>query len=87
MALTKNLTFNGLDVPAAYIRATMFQVLPPKNSRVEFQVSFYASPEFAPLYATGYTCEFDLLSESENIAQQAYAYLKTLPEFADSTDC
>lgn len=87
MALTKDIEFNGLAVPRAYIRASMFQVLPPSNSKLEFQVTYHAGPGFAPLYAQGFSCGYDLLSESENIAQQAYGHLKSLPEFEGAEDC
>lgn len=31
--------------------------------------------------------KFSPLLDSENFIKQAYSYIKTLPEFADATDC
>lgn len=87
MALKKNIIFNDIPVTDAYIRASMYQVLPPGNSRMTFTVSVMAGPTSAPVKASEFSCDFDLFNSNFNIAEQAYEYLKTLPEFADATDC
>jgi len=85
MALKKTITtISGLTVVDAYI-----QVQGPKlisKNAVEFEAVCYVSDQHnVSFYTTRHTGPYEL-NESNPFAQ-AYAYLKTLPEFVDAIDC
>jgi len=83
MALKKNEpTQFGFDVPNAYQRVENVKV---KKTSMEFQVFVYSDVTKNAFNYKSYACEYDLAGA--NPIAQAYAHLKTLPEFAGSVDC
>ena len=82
MALTSDYSFNGITVSQAYVKVQ--SVLGDKNN-VAVEVAFFADSTQQPFTNKRYEFTPDL--DGSNFIQQAYEYLKTLPEFADATDC
>ena len=87
MALSKNLTLvNNFGEESifqnAYIRVT--QVMGTKRS-CNAVVHFCKSSEGQLLQSNEYAFNVDL--NGGNFIQQAYAHLKSLPEFAGAVDC
>ncbi|MBC8642139.1 hypothetical protein IAG25_35630 [Caballeronia sp. EK] len=91
MALKKSATYKTLEIPAAYYRVVLPQIELSGNS-MSFGVWMYPSQDAA-------ADSNNMLSDaavsyngvSFNVAgadpfTQAYAYLKTLPEFEDAVD-
>lgn len=101
MALKATITINymGQDVVFndAYIRVyqveankphtpSEVQPQPPANSRAT--VMFYTDDTAAKqIKVWHYMFNADLSASAKNPWEQTYDYLKTLPEFADATDC
>lgn len=85
MALQKTIQSNfGLEIPNAYNRIGRIQIV--NKAEMTFVVSAFINSEAdVPVEATSHTCAY-VLSGNNPIAQ-AYAHLKTLPEFAGATDC
>ena len=68
------------------IASSEMQPTPPKASRAT--VMFYTDETCAnQIKVWHYTLDFDFSAQAKNAWEQAYVYLKTLPEFADATDC
>ena len=68
------------------IAPSEIQQQPPANSRIT--VMFYSDDSaIKQLKVWHYMFDIDLSANAANPWQQAYEYLKTLPEFADATDC
>jgi hypothetical protein len=90
MALRKNIEFtpNGFDSAAilnnAYIKV---DTVSGNKSTLEVTVITYVekNDEKSPVQATKY--KFVPSMDNKNFIAQAYAHLKTLPEFAGATDC
>ena len=86
MALTKNTNFKGVTIPDAYIRVNSFS---GSKTHIAFNVGFYGwadkHGEREMFDQQAYQCAYDL--NGPNAVQQAYAHLKTLPEFAGAQDC
>lgn len=82
MALTSNYLFNGITVSQAYVKVK--SIVGDKNV-VGVDVAFSADSTEQPFTYKGYEFTPDL--NGPNFIQQAYEYLKTLPEFADAVDC
>lgn len=84
MALKKSvLTVYGIQVKNAYHRVEGL-VLENKNE-IKFNVRASVSgiePHFSD---NVYYCKYNL--EGKNPFEQAYEYLKSLPDFADAVDC
>lgn len=83
MALLIDFAFRGLSVPQAYVRVVSPTISVDKAS-IDFGVQYRVSPEAELLDAATYSSPYEL--QGENPIRQAYAYLKTLPEFADAVD-
>ncbi|MNK92404.1 hypothetical protein D3C87_1125280 [compost metagenome] len=84
MAISITVNFKGIVVNNAYVRVVM-PTISPGNTRFEFVAHVMVSPETDSFKATAYEAPYDL--EGANPVEQAYAYLKTLPEFEGYTDC
>lgn len=84
MAIKNTITFKGLIVNRAYIRVLM-PTISPGNTRFEFLTHTMVSSESEALTATGYEAPYSLVGS--NPVEQAYEYLKTLPEFEGCIDC
>ena len=88
MALSKNIQFTahgGFIIAAnnAYIRVD--QISGGKNE-VSCSVNFYKSSDEQTSFK-GDIYKFKPELNGSNFIAQAYAHLKTLPEFAGATDC
>jgi hypothetical protein len=84
MALQKTTTtLQGFTATEAYHRVEGI-VLTQKN-KITFQVRSYKEVDLPFFSDVSHTTTFDL--EGPNPIKQAYLYLKTIPEFADATDC
>jgi hypothetical protein len=85
MALKQKIsTASGIEVDDAYHRVE--QVTLVNKSAITFSASAYKNNEIKVCITNNfYSCEYDLAGS--NPIAQAYAYLKTLPEFAGAVDC
>ena len=93
MAIQADITFNGLPVPNAYVRATRFIFTSKTNCRAYIEV--YVSEEMANTASTGHLVasgipdlvDFKYDYDSDlSLHAQAYNAAKLLPEFADAID-
>jgi len=90
MALLHNLQIEigskQISFDNAYIRVIEYEGY--KSNMVwnmRFLVSWSESASGSKLKQVAYKCPVNL--DGENPMRQAYLYLKTLPEFAEATDC
>lgn len=84
MALNKTTTSSqGFEAVNAYHRVQGLCLV--TNQNITFQVYAYKDVTFPAFAADNYSCAYDITGE--NPIKQAYEYLKTLPEFANATDC
>jgi hypothetical protein len=85
MALQLNTltTEYGIEINDVYVRVESVS-LPNKKSLV-FTTCFYAKQNFPPISSQQYSCLH--VPDGDGVIKQAYLYLKTLPEFANSIDC
>lgn len=83
MALSKNINYKGIDVSNAYIKVWRID---GDKTTLKCGVGYYASSSSHDLFKSE-TYEFSYNINGENPIQQAYEYLKTLPEFSGATDC
>lgn len=84
MAISKDVEFKGIKVKDAYITVRC-PTIHAGNDRVSFGVHFSVTPDSGAFDSIIAECGYDLLGD--NPVEQAYLYLKTLPEFSDATDC
>lgn len=85
MALTVDLSFKGISVFGAYAVVMLPQISADKES-IGFGVWFRSSEsESEHFHAVTYNAPYSL--SGGDPFEQAYCHLKTLPEFADATDC
>lgn len=81
MALSKTFSHAGLTVNDGYLRVSNFS---GSKDGISFVLSFQAAVGEAALT----TKEFSFVPAMDsNFIAQAYLHLKSLPEFADATDC
>ena len=74
----------GITVPSAYCRVEHVSLV--KKDYISFHVRYYAALESVPFFNEKViSCQFTL--EGPNAIKQAYLHLKSLPEFANATDC
>jgi len=84
MALNKTTTSSqGFEAVNAYHRVEGLCLV--TNEMISFRVRTYKDVAFSAFADNGYSCTYDITGE--NPIKQAYEYLKTLPEFANATDC
>lgn len=85
MAIKKTVkTQQGFDAVDAYHRIESLNLV--DKTRMLFQVKSYKANDGLPSFSdVAYEAAYDL--HGENPFVQAYNHLKTLPEFAGSTDC
>ena len=84
MALNKTTTTSqGFEAVNAYHRVEGLCLV--TNQTISFGVRTYKDVAFPAFADNGYSCAYDITGE--NPIKQAYEYLKTLPEFANATDC
>jgi hypothetical protein len=86
MALLHNLQIEigskQVNFDNAYIRVVEYE---GDKSEMMLLVSWSESASGSKLKQAVYKCPVNL--DGENPMRQAYLYLKTLPEFAEATDC
>lgn len=83
MALSKTITTEtGLQASNAYHRVEAVTL--PSKTEITFSVRSYASTDMPFFAEEFYSCAYDL--SGSNPIEQAYVYIKTLPEFAGATD-
>ena len=90
MALNKTTTtLQGFEAINAYYRIESLylqkNINQETNKVISFRVCAYKDVAFPAFADNGYSCVYDITGE--NPIKQAYKYLKTLPEFANATDC
>ena len=85
MALTKNTTtVHALEIANAYFRVESVCLI--SKTAIQYSVQAYKdSTQWHAFWNTQMSSTYDITGE--NPIKQAYEYLKTLPEFADATDC
>ena len=84
MALNKTTTTSqGFEAVNAYHRVVGLYLI--TNQMISFCVRSYKDVSFPAFADNGYSCAYAITGE--NPIKQAYEYLKTLPEFANATDC
>jgi hypothetical protein len=86
MALKKNVTVTAygkqIEFANAYIK---IDAVHGNKDTMSASVVFLDQQDGAKCYENTYV--FSHLLEDKNVIQQAYLYLKTLPEFTGATDC
>lgn len=85
MAIKKDIeTSFGINVQSAYHRVMRVQLI--DKSKIEFVVGVFKDQDTQQyITAKPFSCVYDIAGN--NPIAQAYAHLKTLPEFAGATDC
>ena len=84
MALAKTvLTVHGLQAANAHHRVE--SVTLQNKETITFHVRSYAATDKPFFMESVLSCAYAL--DGDNPIKQAYAHLKTLPEFAGATDC
>lgn len=84
MALSIDTDFKGLPVKSAYVTVEFPSIGRAKDS-IDFGVWFSSSPGAESFRTETLSCPYDIAGADP--FKQAYEHLKTLPEFADATDC
>lgn len=84
MALKVDIDFKGVPVFGAYAEVSHTGFSASKDEHY-FTLIYRASEGAPELHAHGYAAPYEL--EGANPFEQAYAYLKSLPEFEGATDC
>lgn len=82
MAISKSIVVRGVSIPNAYIRIGQFA---GDKSLVGYEVQFCAA-NGAPVFDTQ-RHTFAYQADGAPLLVQAYAHLKSLPEFAGAVDC
>lgn len=84
MAIQKTvMTKFGIEVENAYHRVSSLFIQP--KDKLRFTLKSYKNVENYPFDEQQYMCEYN--PSGANAHQQAYAYVKTLDEFSNATDC
>ncbi len=73
----------GIEVQDAYVQVA--SALVHKNQTATARYLIFADTKKLPFDSVEVTYFYDL--DGSNPIKQAYEYLKSLPEFADATDC
>lgn len=84
MALKNTVHHRGFIFIDAYVRVVL-PTITTQNTRLEFAAQVSADPDNLPITTSSHDTEYDL--DGPNPLIQAYAYLKTLPEFSEAVDC
>ena len=84
MALKKNITTRqGIEIKNAYFRVVSVRL--NGKSAMEYVVAFSKDADSLAVDSTSHDCAYAL--DGANPIAQAYEHMKTLPIFADATDC
>lgn len=76
-------TVHGINLSDAYIRVEALRLA--TKSTIAFNVCFYADPAKPMVDGRPIECAYDLAGA--NPLEQAYAHLKSMPEFSGAVDC
>lgn len=82
MAISKAINFKGIEVADAYIRVMRVEC---NKSTMNFVVGFFAKFDEDAFHSTTVNATYQI--DGDNPIAQAYAHLKTMPEFAGAVDC
>lgn len=82
MAIIKSVIKNGVSIPNAYIKIANMR---GDKNRVFYNLDFSASVSHDPIYSVTHDFTPDL--DGDNFIKQAYAHLKSLPEYSGAVDC
>jgi hypothetical protein len=86
MALTNTFKISeGLLVSNAYIRVNSVTIVREEPTGATVNVYTDSQSTEQPIKSLCYRFNYDI--NGANAVEQAYLHLKTLPEFADATDC
>lgn len=83
LSLPSYVTPFAVEIKDAYVRVQDIS-LPTKNELI-FCAYIYADKDYPPVTKMQYKTEHNV--DGGSVIAQAYEYLKTLPEFANATDC
>jgi len=84
MALKQDMvTVSGIKVPGAYRRVEGITII--GKTEINFQVRSYNDVTLPAFADESHSCPYAM--GGSNPFDQAYVYLKTLPEFAGAVDC
>ena len=83
MALKKNIDFQGVQIPDAYIKVARVS---GNKSKISANIEFKVNQDSETWFKTE-TRQFDLDLDGPNVIEQAYKYLKTLDEYSGAKDC
>jgi hypothetical protein len=84
MALAKTTsTVHGLQAVNAYHRVEVVKI--ESKTVMSFHIRSYVATDKPFFMESVLSCEYQL--DGDNPIKQAYAHLKTLPEFSGATDC
>lgn len=73
----------GINVSNAYHRVENISIV--GKNRIAFQLKISVDGNLPDFSSDAHVCDYDI--NGDNPIAQAYAYLKTLPKFADAVDC
>lgn len=82
MALKINTQHKGIDVQGANCRVSSVDLT---KSVMDFKLEKRATESSEAFSVSEFTCPYDIAGD--NPIAQAYAHLKTLPEFSNAVDC
>ena len=82
MALKINTTHKGINVAGAYCRVSSVDLT---KSMMDFKLEMRATESSEAFSVSEFICPYDIAGD--NPIAQAYAHLKTLPEFSDAENC
>lgn len=84
MAFKVDFDFKGVPVSGAYAEVTHTGFSAEKDEQY-FTLTYRASKDAPEFHAHGYSAPYVL--DGPNPFEQAYAYLRTLPDFRYAIDC
>ena len=84
MALSVQVNFKGINIPSAYVTATLPSISLDKT-HISFGAWYRNSADDEVFNSVTYEAPYDL--EGDNPFKQAYEHLKSLPEFEGGIDC
>lgn len=82
MAISKQEIFKGITIPNCYIRIDSFS---GNKTTLNVELGFYVDVELGSFRTSSYTIDYNV--SGGNPLEQAYNYIKGLPEFSGSVDC
>lgn len=84
MAITKKITTaHGIELVNAYIRVEAIRFI--EKNKIAFNACIYADPAKQSVDQLPLSCQYYI--DAGNPFEQAYDYMKLLPEFAEAVDC